>query len=138
MSKIDEPEPGTVCVGEEVLLAFARGQLAPAELPPVEDHLDSCRSCSELLALYSKMSPLSADDGEPMGAADELARGTLVGRYTVLGRLGQGNMGVVYGAYDPDLDRKVVLKLLKGNAGARDPRSEARVLLRVEGLVRLA
>ncbi|HWB79073.1 MAG TPA: serine/threonine-protein kinase, partial [Nannocystaceae bacterium] len=40
-----------------------------------------------------------------------------IGRYTVLKRIGQGGMGVVYAAYDTELDRKVALKLLHGEGG---------------------
>jgi tetratricopeptide (TPR) repeat protein/predicted Ser/Thr protein kinase len=47
-----------------------------------------------------------------------LERGSCLGRYVVLERLGAGGMGVVYAAYDPELDRKIALKLVR-NPDAR-------------------
>jgi serine/threonine protein kinase len=52
--------------------------------------------------------------GDESEDEDVLAKGTSVGRYTVLERLGAGGMGVVYAAYDPELDRKIALKFLLG------------------------
>ena len=39
--------------------------------------------------------------------------GATIGRYVVVSRLGEGSMGMVYLAYDPELDRRVALKVLR-------------------------
>ncbi|HEY8379316.1 MAG TPA: serine/threonine-protein kinase [Nannocystis sp.] len=44
--------------------------------------------------------------------APELPIGAEVARYKITGRIGAGGMGVVYRAYDPQLDREIALKLL--------------------------
>lgn len=43
---------------------------------------------------------------------DAYAVGSLIGRYLVIGVQGKGGMGIVYQAYDPELDRRVAIKLL--------------------------
>ncbi len=60
-------------------------------------------------------------------------RGETVGRYVVLGEIGAGATGVVYAAYDPDLERKVALKLL--HASSRRPPAE--LLREAHALARL-
>ena len=53
----------------------------------------------------------------PEPAQATLARGATIGRYVVLGLVGRGGMGEVYAAYDPELDRKVAVKLLRVKPG---------------------
>lgn len=55
--------------------------------------------------------------GPPDGDLD-VPSGIRLGRYVLLYRVGSGGMGVVYAAYDPELDRKVAVKVLR-----RQPRS---------------
>jgi tetratricopeptide (TPR) repeat protein len=42
-----------------------------------------------------------------------LERGQPIGRFVVIGLVGRGGMGEVYAAYDPELDRKVAVKVLR-------------------------
>ena len=70
-------------------------------------------------------------------AAVELTRGAVVGRYVLLDRLGAGNMGVVHAAYDPELDRKVALKLVLPERSGVDTH-RLRLLREAQALAKLA
>jgi tetratricopeptide (TPR) repeat protein/tRNA A-37 threonylcarbamoyl transferase component Bud32 len=83
----------------------------------------------------------TVDDGtRSLESARPLGRGDLVGRYVVLGVLGAGGMGIVYGAYDPELDRKVALKLLHAHR-ARDERAtdaHSRLIREAQAMAKLS
>ena len=75
-------------------------------------------------------------------ASTGLERGALVGRYVVLSRLGAGGMGEVFAVYDPELDRKVALKLLHRRLAVdADPlatrEARARLVREAQALARL-
>ena len=58
-----------------------------------------------------------------------LPPGTQIGRYLVLERVGAGGMGIVHAAYDPDLDRKVAIKILHEEAAGTSGRTDGRAML---------
>src|SRR4051812_46619671 len=70
------------------------------------------------------------------GAAEGLDRGATVGRYVVLDRIGAGGMGVVYAAYDPELDRRVAIKLLRPDRFSSEA-GRLRLLREAQALARL-
>jgi hypothetical protein len=67
-----------------------------------------------------------------------LPRGTSFGRYTVLEPVGRGGMGQVYSAYDPELDRKIALKLLHPTMPIADGRGPARLMREAKAIAKLS
>jgi len=63
-----------------------------------------------------------------------LGRGESVGRYVIMDEIGAGGMGVVYRAYDPDLHRRVAIKLLRSGTGTF---GSARMLREAQAMAQL-
>jgi serine/threonine protein kinase len=70
--------------------------------------------------------------------AFEFSVGDRIGRYLVIGQLGAGGMGVVLSAYDPQLDRRVAIKLLRSGSGRTSAEGRARVLREAQALAKLS
>ena len=85
---------------------------------------------------FAQLQDLPFSSGVPAdGGSEGLVAGASVGRYVILRRVGGGGMGDVYAAYDPELDRRVAVKVLRPGVDsepARDRlRREAKALARL-------
>jgi tetratricopeptide (TPR) repeat protein len=120
-----------------LVATYLAGELSREEGARVGEHIDTCEDCLRLYGTIGRtvIAPPSTSDIEEL--APSVESGGRVGRYVVTGLLGEGGMGVVYAAHDPELDRPVALKVIRPDATDRwDQASrllrEARAMARVE------
>ncbi|HET9449728.1 MAG TPA: serine/threonine-protein kinase, partial [Aggregicoccus sp.] len=136
------------CFDDATLEALLAGRLAEEALSRALAHADGCEACSARLDAGSSASSVRGEDEptNPIGAPGPLGeevgllpRGTPLGRYLILERLGAGGMGEVYAAFDPQLNRKVALKLLlPGGNPEMQAEARLRLLREAQAMARLS
>jgi eukaryotic-like serine/threonine-protein kinase len=111
------------CLDENTVVAYVEGRLSADDERRVLLHSDGCASCRRLVAATAHMlvpavSPLDPTEPRLPDAAEPFVAGQNIGRYVVRDLIGAGGMGIVYEAYDPELERKVALKLMRADSAA--------------------
>lgn len=106
-----------------------------AEVPPQGREGSGATPAQDTLT-YDEGSRAVASPTET--SASTLGRGSRVHRYTILDRVGEGGMGVVYAAYDPGLDRRVALKFLRSDVAGLASIREKRLLREAQAMARLS
>ncbi|MFY2560634.1 protein kinase domain-containing protein [Corallococcus terminator] len=125
-----ESAPRQSCPQEATLTDFLAGLLSEEHRTHVLAHVEGCADCRWALA--------AGEGARPMEAPfQSLEPGTRVSRYVVQERLGSGAMGVVYAAEDPELGRRVALKVLRPE-GSHHEELQQRLQREAQALARLS
>ena len=125
-----EPVP-TPCPSEQSLDGYVRGTASGLERDEVETHLASCAPCRAVVAAVANVATAEPSTG------GELDLPAASDRYEWAEPVGEGAMGVVYAAYDRFLDRKVAIKVIRGDAAPREAARRRRLLAESRALARV-
>lgn len=134
-------KPSSRCPPEDDWLAFLDGAMVPDGMDEHEVHLDECPACRRLTAaiIRGKVASQRSKSEPSPGPSDRGSlQGARLGRYLLLERLGEGGMGLVYLAYDPELDRRVAIKLIRRGLAAEATAEHQRLLFEARALARVS
>jgi serine/threonine protein kinase len=118
------------CVDDEDILLLASGHIDAAKRDALLLHLDTCDTCRELVADVLR-DHVEAEGGRAIEAMVPILprAGDTVGRYVLLEWIASGGMGMVFAAYDPQVDRRIAIKLMA-------PRMDERAAEELRGRLR--
>ncbi len=122
------------CINEDEALEFGSDTLSEEKRRAIEAHINVCSACLELTLALSDESRSGSEFSSALApTASGLATSEKVANYTILEEVGSGGMGVVYAAYDLELERRLALKIVRrsGPVALQRIRREAQALARM-------
>ena len=108
------------CPDPNEIAAFLEGRLPRDEMERIEQHLDACSVCRQMVAFGGESQPSvpstpSMAELEGESGALQIAPGAQLDNYLVIERLGEGGMGEVFLAKDAELGRRVAIKVIRSD-----------------------
>ena len=142
-------------------MALLAGDLGPASHRTADEHLAGCADCRNIVAetargLEERSFDSVSSEGDRVDRSSlatvrerqgrglvpprmvPLEPGVLVSRYQVVRPIGAGGAGVVYEAYDPQLGRRIALKMVKPLQADTGAKGSGRLLREARAMARLS
>ena len=121
------------CPEVDTFNRLVAGRLDAETRAALADHAASCDDCRGLLGALLDVTAATEAAG-PRATRIRPPRDEhidRIDRYVIERKIGAGAMGVVYAARDPELERPVAIKLLRGGGSAARLKREAQMLARL-------
>jgi serine/threonine protein kinase len=141
----------SACLSDDEVLAFLDRGSSGGPRTDADQHLKQCADCRSLVAEAARgRYELDGDahtlmDTRPVGPRSQSTRparplepGALVARYRIVRPIGAGGAGVVYEAFDPQLGRRIALKMVRPDAADEISTGPTRLLREAQAMARLS